>query len=146
MRLRKEYMSPSRLLAILLLSGFAPCLAPAQQDTVLMSVLNSRRHRLAASDNPMVGLFVSTDGGKQWAHEGWKEYIRIFYSEAGSDGVLWSACGNGVLRSTDHGSSWRMTTGWEVTEVLKVKVRPENPREVAAATAYGVITSTDAGA
>ena len=134
-----------KLLAGLLLLACAPSFAPAQEETLYMSVLNSRRHRLAVSDNPMVGLFASTDGGKNWAHQGWKEYIRTFYTEAGSDGVVWSACGNGVLRSTDHGATWRITTGWEVTEVLKVKVRPENPRSVAAATAYGVITTTDAG-
>lgn len=136
----------SKLLALLLLASCAPAIAPAQHETLFMSVLNSRRHRLAASDNPMVGMFVSTDGGTSWTHQGWKEYIRTFYTEAGADGVQWSACGNGVLRSTDNGATWRITTGWEVTEVLKVKVRPDNPRQVAAATAYGVITSIDAGA
>lgn len=139
-------MWTSKLLAALLLLTSVPALVPAQEETLYMSVLNSRRHRLAVSDNPMVGLFVSTDSGMDWTHQGWKEYIRTFYTEAGPDGVLWSACGNGVLRSTDHGTTWRITTGWEVTEVLKVKVRPENPRSVAAATAYGVITTTDAGA
>jgi photosystem II stability/assembly factor-like uncharacterized protein len=139
-------MLKSRLLAVLFILTSAVALAPAQQGTLYMSVLNSRRHRLAASDNPMVGMFVSTDGGRSWTHQGWREYIRTFYTEAGPDGVQWSACGNGVLRSTDHGSTWRITTGWEVTEVLKVKVRPDNSRHVAAATAYGVITSRDAGA
>jgi photosystem II stability/assembly factor-like uncharacterized protein len=133
-------------MATVIVLAVAVSLVPAQQETVFMSVLNSRRHRLAASDNPMVGMFVSTDAGKQWIHQGWREYIRTFYTEAGPDGVQWSACGNGVLRSTDHGATWRITTGWEVTEVLKVKVRPDNPQQVAAATAYGVITSTDAGA
>ena len=133
------------IIACAALAG-AASVAPAQEETVYMSVLNSRRHRLAVSDNPMVGLFASTDAGKTWTHLGWKEYIRTFYTEAGSDGVFWSACGNGVLRSTDHGNTWRITTGWDVTEVLKINVRPENPRQVAAATAYGVITSADGGA
>ncbi len=119
--------------------------ARSQQDTVYMSVLNSRKHRLGALDNPTVGLFISTDAGATWKHRGWEGYMRIFYTEAGSDGVLWSACGNGVLRSSDRGLTWRITTGWEITEVLKVKVDPMNPFVVYAATAYGVFRTDDSG-
>lgn len=119
--------------------------ACAQQDTIYMSVLNSRKHRLGALDNPTVGLFISTDVGATWKHRSWEGYSRIFYTEAGSDGVLWSACGNGVLRSSDKGLTWRITTGWEVTEVLKVKVDPSNPSLVYAACAYGVFKTEDSG-
>jgi photosystem II stability/assembly factor-like uncharacterized protein len=93
----------------------------------------------------MVGLFVSTDGGGTWQHRGWREYIRTFYTEAGPGGAIWSACGNGVLRSTDGGAGWVITTGWEVTEVLKVRSDPLNPARVFAATAYGVYRTTDGG-
>jgi photosystem II stability/assembly factor-like uncharacterized protein len=110
-----------------------------------MSVLNSRKHRLGALDNPTVGLFVSTDAGATWKHRGWTGYIRTFYTESGPDGVLWSACGNGVFRSKDKGVSWRITTGWEITEVLKVKVDPSKPSVVYAATAYGVFRTEDSG-
>ena len=114
------------------------------QETIYMSVLNSRRNRLNALDNPIVGLFVSTDAGVSWKHEGW-DYTRMFYTEAGADGAIWSACGNGVLRSTDGGRTWRITTGWDVTEVLKVKVDPGNPSVAYAASAYGIFKSTDGG-
>jgi photosystem II stability/assembly factor-like uncharacterized protein len=110
-----------------------------------MSVLNSRKHRLGALDNPTVGLFVSTDAGANWKHKGWTGYIRTFYTEAGSDGVLWSACGNGVLRSSDNGVKWRITSGWELTEVLKVEVDPLKPSVVYAVTAYGVFKTENSG-
>ena len=119
--------------------------AMAQSDTLYMSILNSRKHRLGSTENPVVGLFVSTDGGTTWGHQGWREYIRVFYSEAGNDGTIWSGCGNGVLRSTDQGRQWRITTDWRVTEVLKVKTDPRRPSRVFAATAYGIIRSTDLG-
>ena len=122
-----------------------PLLAAAQVDTLYMSILNSRKHRLGSTENPVVGLFVSTDGGSTWNHSGWREYIRVFYSEAGTDGTLWSACGNGILRSTDRGATWRVTTDWRVTEVLKVKTDPSHPSRVFGATAYGVVRSTDLG-
>lgn len=115
------------------------------QETLVMSVLSSRKHRLNVSDNPVVGVFTSTDAGKSWEHRGWKEYIRTFYTEADGRGVLWSACGNGVLRSSDNGNRWVITTGWEVTEVLKVALAPSDPSTVYAATAYGIFKTTDDG-
>ena len=136
--------SRSRTLLVIL----ALCCVPpvwSQDGAVYMSVLSSRKHRINASNNPVVGLYVSTDRGVTWVHRGWREYIRMFYTEVGQDGAIWSACGNGVLRSTDDGATWRVTTGWDVTEVLKVHVSPADPRTVLAATAYGVIRSTDRG-
>ena len=138
-------MSRSDILCALVLLLAVHEFASAQDETVYMAVLNSRRHRIGVADNPLVGLFVSTNKGTTWQHIGWKEYSRNFYAESGSDGVIWSACGNGVLRSTDRGHSWRVTTGWEVTEVLKVKADPADPKHVAAATAYGVVVTTDGG-
>ena len=132
------------IILVLLLCAWSESLL-ARQDTLYMSVLNSRKHRLGALDNPTVGLFVSADEGTTWRHMGWKGYIRTFYTEAGSDGVVWSACGNGVFRSSDHGATWRITTGWEVTEVLKVKADPSGPATVYAATAYGVFKSKNSG-
>ena len=135
-----------RWLAAALLTGLVssePLVA--RQETVYMAVLNSRKHRIGALDNPTVGLFVSTDAGDTWQHRGWTGYIRTFYTEAGSNGTIWSACGNGVLRSMDNGKTWRITTGGDVTEVLKVKVSSSNPNTVYAATAYGVFKSTDLG-
>ncbi|MBP1658687.1 MAG: hypothetical protein H6Q31_3288 [Bacteroidetes bacterium] len=143
-------MRSSRVILLLLMFGALAGVALVgealvAQETLYMSVLSSRRHAWGRNDNPVIGLFVSTDAGKTWQHNGWREYIRMFYTEAGPDGTLWSACGNGVLRSTDRGGSWRITTGWEVTEVLKLEVDPRNPSRVAAATAYGPIITTDLG-
>lgn len=126
-----------------LLGGVAPALA--QSDTLLMSVLNSRRHAWGRSDNPRIGIFLSADGGRTWDHRGWRQYIRTFFTAKGPDGTFWSACGNGVLRSRDNGLTWRITTGWEVTEVLKLAVDPRDPHRIAAATAYGPILTTDGG-
>ncbi len=122
------------------------CSIASAQETLYMAVLNSHSHRLNTADNPLVGLFVSTDRGDSWKHLGWREYTRTFYCEAGPDGTLWLACGNGVLRSTDGGASWKVTTGWEITEVLKVRPDPANASIVYAATAYGVFKSSDSGA
>ena len=120
-------------------------LLQARQDTIYTSVLNSRKHRLGAQDNPTVGLFVSTDGGTTWNHRGWRGYTRTFYAEAGEDGSIWLACGNGVMRSTNGGTSFRVTTGWQITEVLKIKVDALKPAVAYAATAYGVFKTENGG-
>jgi len=117
----------------------------AQRVTVYMTIVASYRAPQGPPADPAYGLFVSADAGLTWQHRGWREYIRTFYSEAGNDGTIWSACGNGVLRSTDNGIHWKVTTGWEVTEVLKVKAAPSLPSLVFASTAYGVFRSTDRG-
>jgi photosystem II stability/assembly factor-like uncharacterized protein len=128
------------LLLALLVEG-----AAAQRETVFMAVLSSFQTVRDAQAGPGFGLFVSTDGGCRWEHRGWREYIRTFYTEQGKDGTIWSACGNGVLRSTDNGRTWKITTGWDVTEVLKVKAAETDPSLVFASTAYGVFRSTDGG-
>jgi photosystem II stability/assembly factor-like uncharacterized protein len=49
------------------------------------------------------------------------------------------------MRSLDGAQSWKIVTDWQVTEVLKAKVDPLNPKTIFAATAYGIIKSTDHG-
>jgi photosystem II stability/assembly factor-like uncharacterized protein len=119
--------------------------AVAQRETIYMSVLSvfPTRHETGAASR--AGLLVSTDQGLTWQPRGWRDYIRVFYTEEGIDGTLWSACGNGILRSTDDGKRWKITTGWEVTEVLKVKASATRPSLVFASTPYGVFRSTNAG-
>jgi photosystem II stability/assembly factor-like uncharacterized protein len=140
------FIRRGRLIAVALLwSIFLSESMFAQQETVYMSVRSTRKTRLHASDNPLIGLFLSRDAGATWEHKGWCDQIKVFYTEAGADGTTWSACGNGVLRSTDAGATWKITSGWEVTEVLKVKVDPGNPAVIYAATAYGIFKTTDKG-
>jgi photosystem II stability/assembly factor-like uncharacterized protein len=135
-----------RLLAIwAVASAFAVPVDDASGQVVYMSILSTRAHQWNRNDYPMIGLFASTDCGGTWQHLGWREYIRMFHTIEASDGTLWSACGNGVLRSVDGGASWKITTGWEITEVTRMSADPRQPDHVFAATAYGPIRSTDHG-
>ena len=135
----------SRLYVSIVLLAFLTNGAVAQREVIYMAVLSSFHPKDKGDNTPAAGLFVSTDQGHTWQHSGWRDYIRNFYSEEGSDGVVWSACGNGVLRSTDAGKTWRITTDWKMTEVLKVKAAETEPSVVFASTAYGIFRSTDRG-
>lgn len=142
---KMKFFSLDKMAAGLLLFVLLNELVFAQPEMIYMSVRSSRQTRLNVSDNPTIGLFLSRDGGATWEHKGWRDQIKVFYTAAGPDGTLWSACGNGVLRSTDGGATWTITTGWEATEVLKVKVDPRDPEVVYAATAYGIFKTSDKG-
>jgi len=134
-----------RIFVCAVILGFLARTAAAQQETITMAVLSVFPTRHETGARSAAGFLASTDQGRTWERRGWRDYNRTFYSGQGSDGTMWCACGNGVLRSTDKGYTWRTTTGWEVTEVLKVKAAETEPSLVFASTAYGIIRSTDGG-
>ena len=115
----------------LLLILIRACLQSAmcQRESICMAVLSSLRTSPNPSEDPRPGLFINTDRGLRWQHSGWRESIRTFYSEEGNDGTIWSACGNGVLRSTDNGAHWKVTTGWERIDESPSPLAPGGPVE-----------------
>jgi len=121
------------------------CVIAQTQETLYVSMLGTRKHRLSGV-NPVVGLFLSTDGGVSWTHTGW-EQGKVFAAVTphGSAGdTIFVAAGNGVMRTTDGGQHWRIVTGWEVTEVQDVALSP-GMATVFAATPYGIFRSQDFG-
>lgn len=116
--------------------------------TTLYAVTRStEKFRIFGRDNPTVGLFTTSDRGKTWQHWGW-HYTKCFSAtiEPNSDGkIIYLACGNGVQKSSDSGKNWVITTGWEMTECLKIAIDPENTETVYAATAYGIFKSQTGG-
>ncbi len=94
-----------------------------------------------------MGLFVSRDDGATWAHTGWTQghAFAAMAAPGGCGDTVFVANGNGVHRTTDGGAFWRITTGWDVTEVQDVTLSPHDVRRVFAATPYGVFASADLG-
>lgn len=60
--------------------------------------------------------------------------------------VLYLAAGNGLIRATEGGRKWRITTGWDVTELRDVTVDPNTPGTVYFSHTAGIRKSTDGGA
>ncbi|CUU07928.1 Uncharacterized protein JGI1_01939 [Candidatus Thermokryptus mobilis] len=102
---------------------------------------------IVGADNSLSGLFISSDDGNFWIHKGWGNIKATSIAiEPNSKGeVLYLTAGNGVLKSTDRGETWRIMTDWRVTEVLRVVIHPENKNEIFIATPYGVFKSVDSG-
>ncbi len=121
--------------------------AIAQEGRKIYAVVLISGRMIVGAKNPPSGLFISSDGGKSWIHKGWKNIkANSIAIEPGSNGrVIYLAAGNGVLKTTNGGESWRIMTDWRITEVLKVVIHPKDKNIIFIATPYGVFKSNDAG-
>jgi len=107
---------------------------------LLAAVLETRNYVVGSANAPS-GLYRHTAAG--WAHEGWRNARAAAVARDAS--AVFVASGNGVLRSRDGGTGWRVTTDWRVCEVLDVALDPFAPGRVVAATAHGLWHSPDGG-
>ncbi|MDZ7361117.1 MAG: hypothetical protein ONB46_10370 [candidate division KSB1 bacterium] len=120
----------------------------AQESTVHASVVATRGYIVGAA-NPPSGLFYQRPcDDTTWHHTG-SNNIRAFglavHSPARGQ-LIYIASGNGVHKTADGGKSWKIMTGWEITEVLWVSIDPKNAEKVYVATAYGIYKTSDGGA
>jgi photosystem II stability/assembly factor-like uncharacterized protein len=124
-----------------------PSVLLAQQSTVYASVLSTKLFVVGAA-NPETGLYLQQPSEDTvWHHLGAKN-IREFgvAVHAPSRGqVICLASGNGVHQSTDGGKTWKVTTGWQITEVLCVIIDRRDPNVMFCGTPYGVFRTLDGG-
>jgi photosystem II stability/assembly factor-like uncharacterized protein len=117
----------------------------AQSSTVFTTVVATRLFVVGAA-NPPTGLFFQrVQGDTGWHHTG-PSTIRAFYAAVfrpSRGRILYLGAGNGVHRSTDGGATWRITTGWDITEVLCVAPDSEDSNRVFLASPYGVYRTMD---
>lgn len=132
-------------LATLLLPA-ALTAAPQPKHTLYAAVAMTKAQKNSSTPTDS-GIYVRQADGS-WDHFGPR--VLGIYSMAvqpGSHGqVILVASGDGILRSTDAGKTWRLTTGWQVIDVRTFGFNPANPDEVYASTCWGPLRSTDGGA
>jgi photosystem II stability/assembly factor-like uncharacterized protein len=122
--------------------------ALAQHSTVYASVVSTKVFVVGGA-NAKTGLFYQhSSDDTTWEHTG-ANNIRAFgvavYAPSRGQ-VICIASGNGIHRTTDGGKSWKITTGWQITEALWVTIDPKDPAIIFCATPYGVYRTTDGGA
>jgi photosystem II stability/assembly factor-like uncharacterized protein len=90
------------------------------------------------------GLFLHT--GQDWERLGplHPAVITLDYDPR-EPRRIYLAAGNGCIRSEDGGRSWRIMTGWEMTELQDVSVDANQPDSVWIALPDGVAVSRDRG-
>ncbi len=130
-----------------LLLVIASHVANAQKSTVYASVVSTKLF-IVGAPNPQTGLFYQRpDDDTTWQHTG-RNNIRAFGFDvlASSNGqILCIASGNGVHQSFDGGRTWKITTGWRITEVLSATINPYKQEVLYCTTPYGVFKSMDGG-
>jgi len=131
---------------VYLLTSFLPL--RAQESTIYVSVLTNRLFVVGAP-NSQTGIYYQRPSeDTTWHHLGTKN-IRAFglavHAPARGQ-LIYIASGNGAHRTLDGGKSWKVTTGWEITEVLAVSIDPRDEKTVYLSTAYGIHKTRDGGA
>lgn len=124
-----------------------PLALQAQQSTVYASVLSTKLFVVGAA-NPETGLYTQlTNEDTVWHHLGAKNIrefgVAVHTPSRGQ--IICLASGNGVHRSTDGGKTWKVTTGWQITEVLCVIIDRSDPNIMFCGTPYGVFRTLDGG-
>lgn len=120
----------------------------AQESTVYATVVSTKLFVVGAP-NPRTGLFYQrASNDTTWGHMG-ADNIRAFgvavYAPSRGQ-LICIASGNGIHKTTDGGKRWKITTGWQITEVLWVTIDPRDPEKIFCATPYGVFRTTNGGA
>jgi photosystem II stability/assembly factor-like uncharacterized protein len=116
-----------------------------QESTVYATVISTKLFIVGAA-NPQTGLFYQRPSEDTVWHRTGAKNIRANCVAAfppAKGRVVYVASGNGLHKTTDGGQSWKITTGWEITEALWVSVDPHNESNVYIGTAYGVFKTTD---
>jgi photosystem II stability/assembly factor-like uncharacterized protein len=132
---------------ICLLLAVVPHVAYAQRSTVYASVVSTKPFVVGAP-NPQTGLFYQRpENDTTWQHTG-RNNIRAFGLDvlpSAKGQILCIASGNGVHQSYDGGKTWKISTGWRITEVLSVTIDSRKHEVLYCTTPYGVFKSTDGG-
>jgi photosystem II stability/assembly factor-like uncharacterized protein len=131
---------------VLFLIPLSPALS--QESTIYASVVVTRGF-VVGGKNPGTGLFYQRPSDDTtWHHTG-SNNTRAFglavHTPARGQ-LLYMAAGNGVHETADGGKTWKITTGWEITEALWVSIDPRDSQTVYTATAYGIYKTSDGGA
>jgi photosystem II stability/assembly factor-like uncharacterized protein len=127
--------------ALLFFTGIAPLLAA--EHTLYACGQTSKGWVVGAKLKPS-GLFVRS--ANDWERIGpLHPAVMTLDYDPREPRRIYLAAGNGCIRSEDGGRSWRIMTGWDMTELQDVSVDPHQPDSVWVALPDGVAVSRDRG-
>ena len=90
-----------------------------------------------------VGLYTNDGKDLNWRHLAWNN--EISYGIAVRDSVLFLSGLDGVLRSFDNGTTWKLVTDWRMPEAFQVYFHPIQSRTVFMICSTGIWKSDDLG-
>lgn len=127
-----------------LLAGAAVA-APAPRHDLYLTAGVNKGYVIGSKIVTMNGLFRREEKG-EWQHLGYNDTsVRSVAFDPRDHRVIYTAANNGCWRSLDGGTTWRITTSWDMTEPLQVTVDPGAPDTVYLALPDGIAVSRDRG-
>lgn len=137
-------MKQTLLLLGSLLLGVALTAAQPTHDVFICAVVN-KNYVIGSTIVTTNGVFRLTEAG-EWAHVSFNDTTIVSIDWDPRDpNVFYLASLNGCWRTRDGGQTWRITTGWDITEPREVVVDPNAPDHVYLALPDGVAVSRDRG-
>jgi len=131
-------------LGALLLAGLTATAAP-RHDLYLFGSIDSTGRVIGSRDAALNGVYRRVTENV-YEHQGMNYPAMLSGAFDPRDArVFHVAAINGVLTTTDGGETWRVGTGWDITEPKSVAVDPNAPDTVYAALPNGVAVSSDRG-
>ena len=145
--LRATTMPLQKFPLVAILALFLPLAAIGQSpkhDLYVCAVVN-RNYVIGSKITTTSGLHVREANG-QWVHVGINDpsVFAVSFDPRDHD-TFYTAAMNGALRTTNGGKSWRVMTGWDITEPKDICVDPHNPDRVYLAHPGGIAVSDDRG-
>ena len=119
----------------------------SQKPTVYVATL-STGHYHTGMVIPLSALFFkNVDGDTAWEYMG-RPNNRIFHfdlHEKSKGKYIAMATHTGIHQSFDFGKTWKVTTGWRITEANCVKFDPRDQKIIYCSSPYGFYKSVDNG-
>jgi hypothetical protein len=136
-------MIRTKILLGLLLPALAGAAAP-RHDLFVVGAINNN-FVVGSKMVTLSGLFQRGADGA-YGHFGLNfPYLTSLAVDPRDPKVIYAASINGVLCSTDGGATWRIGTGWDMTEPKDVFIDPNAPDHIYLALPDGLAVSTDRG-
>lgn len=128
-----------------LLSAAWSAAAPELAHDLYLCVTLEKAFYIGSRTEGSSGIFRSPDR-QDLTHVGVNHpRISAIAVDPASPGMLFAAATNGLLRTTDDGRSWRILTGWDMTELKSVAPDPHAAGNLYVALPDGIGVSRDAG-
>lgn len=125
------------------LLGASEILESDQELFVALAMTKAQANSSLPTD---AGLFIRDQSEVGWHRFGPKVLgIRSMTIDPDNPDRIFISGGNGILRTLDGGSTWKLVTGWEESDVQQLIIDPEQPSRLFAASIWGVYTSEDGG-
>lgn len=127
------------LILLALAAGPAP-----GQHTLYTCMAVTREYVVGAKLLPS-GLFQRLSNG-EWRHAGYNHPFTFSMDYDTADpSILYLAAGNGLIRASNHGDTWKILTGSDVTEIRDVAVDRNAPGTLYFAYSHGLRVTRDGG-